>query len=462
MPVDASTPTTPARPSLRRKLKFTFIALFAGIALLAVITRGTPDSVRAQLEAMRAAGEPTDPASLATWIGDVPPSENGAIKLLDLIDGFRGADHTQIPRRARSWSTTNLAWAAAERARLQSWRTKIHTALQATQFRYRLGSTNGVANLRLGHLSAVKQTSTTLAFWAAHSAALKLPDESATDLLDAIRTARTFDDEPILISWLVRAACLWITANAAENALTLTPFPDARLAELQAAFLEADRPETVSRALITERAFGLEVLRSSPTEYVKLNQMPAGIPGVPASSNSDRIRETLVQTAYQLSGGQGSDTEYYLKTLRELIQISRLSGPARMNALLILQNRFDVESTRWNRHRSRASAEALFEAVKKDQRTATILRSASVACAIERFRNAHQGQLPASLTDLIPTYLPSIPLDPANGQPLRFRPLNPGYVVYGVGPDGEDNQGNSVRKLGAGDAGTDVPFTVER
>ena len=56
---------------------------------------------------------------------------------------------------------------------------------------------------------------------------------------DAIRTARTFDDEPILISWLVRAACLWITANTAENALTLTPFPDARLAELQAAFLEA-------------------------------------------------------------------------------------------------------------------------------------------------------------------------------------------------------------------------------
>jgi outer membrane protein assembly factor BamB len=103
-----------------------------------------------------------------------------------------------------------------------------------------------------------------------------------------------------------------------------------------------------------------------------------------------------------------------------------------------------------------------FDAAKKDHRAATILRGASVACAIERFRNAHQGQLPAALTDLIPTYLPSIPLDPANDQSLRFRPLNPGYVVYGVGPDGEDNQGNSIRKIGAGDAGTDVPFTVER
>jgi hypothetical protein len=462
MPVDASTPTSPARPSLGRKLKFTLIALVAGIALLAVITRGTPDSVRAQLEAMRAAGEPTDATSLATWIPPVPASENGAIKLLELIDGFRGADHTQVPRRARSWNATNLAWAAAESARLQSWRNDVHTALQATRFRYPLGVTNGVANLRISHLSAVKNASTTLAFWASHSAALKLPDESASALLDAIRTARTFDDEPILISWLVRAACLSITAVAAENALTLTAFPDARLAELQAAFLNADRSEPLSRALITERTFGLEVLQSSPSQYVKLNQVPSGIPGAPSASNVERITATLAQTGYQLSGGQGSDTEYYLKTLRELIEISRLSGPARMNALLKLQNRFDKESNRWNRHRSRATAEALFEAAKKDQRAATILRSASVGCAIERFRNAHQGKLPSSLADLIPTYLPSIPLDPANDQPLRFRPLNPGFVVYGVGPDGEDNQGNSVRKLGAGDAGTDLTFTVER
>jgi hypothetical protein len=459
MPVDAS---TPARSSLRRKLKFTLVALVAGIALLAIITRNAPDSVRAQLDAIRAAGEPTDSASLAIWIPPVPSAENGATKLLDLIDGFRGTDSGQVPRRARSWNATNLAWAAAERARLQSWRNDIHTALQATRFRYPLGITNGLANLGISQLLPVKNASTTLSFWASHSAALKLPDESSLALLDALRTARTLDDEPILISWLVRAACLSIAAIGAENALTLTPFPDARLAELQAAFLDADRAEPLSRALITERAFGLEVLRSSPSQYVKLTQLPSPMPGSPATSNTERITATLVQTGYQLSGAQGADTEYYLKTLGELIAITRLAGPARMNALLELQNRFDKESNRWNRHRSRATAEALFDAAKKDHRAATILRGASVACAIERFRNAHQGKLPAALTDLIPTYLPSIPLDPANDQSLRFRPLNPGYVVYGVGPDGEDNQGNSIRKIGAGDAGTDVPFTVER
>jgi hypothetical protein len=459
MPVDAS---THARPSHRRKLGFTLAALVAGIVLLAVVTRGTHDSVRVQLDAIRAAGEPTDTLALATWIPPVPTAENGAIKLLELIEGFRAIDHTQVPHRARSWNATNLSWAAPERARLLSWRSDIHTALQATRFRHPIGVTNGVANLRINHLAAFKNASTTLSFWAAHSAVLKRPDESAAALVDGIRFARTLDDEPILISWLVRAACLSITAVAAEDALTLTPLPDDRLTVLQSAFLDADRSETLSRALITERAFGIEVLRSSPSEYVRLTQFPTRLPGTPGTSNAERITATLAQTAYQLSGAHGADTEYYLKTLRELIEVSRLSGPAQMNALLKLENQFDVGSKRWNRHRSRASAEALFDSIRKDQRTATILRSASVACAIERFRNAHQGQLPASLTDLIPAYLPSIPPDPTTGQALRFRPLNPGYVVYGVGLDGEDNQGISDRRRGTSVAGTDTTFTVER
>ena len=129
---------------------------------------------------------------------------------------------------------------------------------------------------------------------------------------------------------------------------------------------------------------------------------------------------------------------------------------------MILENRFTLESAHWNRHRSRTFAESLFEAVKKDQRIATLLRSAAIGCAIERFRAAHQDRLPNSLADLVPTYLAGLPLDPYDGRPLRFRPLNPGYVVYGIGPDGEDNQGDSVRKQGAGDTGLDITFTVER
>lgn len=54
------------------------------------------------------------------------------------------------------------------------------------------------------------------------------------------------------------------------------------------------------------------------------------------------------------------------------------------------------------------------------------------------------------------------PLDPADQQPLRYRILDPGYVVYGLGEDGEDHQGNDRRQSGSGRTGTDDAFTVER
>jgi hypothetical protein len=460
MPVEPSTPARPARPSLRRKLGFTVIALLTGITLLSILTSGTPDSVRSQLEAIRAAGAPIDTASLATWISPVPAAENGALQLLELIEGTRKVDSALIPRRARSWDAAQLSWAASERDRLQSWRTNIHAALRVTRFRYPVVVTNGIANLGVAHLDRFKGGSWNLAFWASHSAALHQPDESGAALLDTLRLARTLDDEPVVVSWLVRNACLAISAIAAENALTLSPLSDAQLVQLQAAFLDADQPGTLTRALLTERALGYEACHASPAEFIRMTLAPPG----PAfgTPKHEWIAAHAAQTAYRLSGAQGSDSEYYLKTLGQLIDISRLSGSVRVKALSTLKQRFNTESVRWNRQRARTFAGPFVDIISRDQHTATLLRTASVACAIERFRNAHQGQLPASLADLVPAYLPAIPLDPATDHPLRFRPLNTGYVVYGLGPDGEDNHGKPAPKNTTGAAGIDVPFTVER
>ena len=53
----------------------------------------------------------------------------------------------------------------------------------------------------------------------------------------------------------------------------------------------------------------------------------------------------------------------------------------------------------------------------------------------ERFRRAHNGALPTDLNELVPTYLPALPRDPFDGQPLRFKPRTTGYVVYSIGSD---------------------------
>ena len=64
-----------------------------------------------------------------------------------------------------------------------------------------------------------------------------------------------------------------------------------------------------------------------------------------------------------------------------------------------------------------------------------------VCLALERYRQAKHAW-PATLDALAPDYLSSVPLDPFDGKPLRYRQLPDGLVVYSVGTDRVDNEGN--------------------
>jgi hypothetical protein len=84
----------------------------------------------------------------------------------------------------------------------------------------------------------------------------------------------------------------------------------------------------------------------------------------------------------------------------------------------------------------------------------TFMRCSAVALAIERFRQVN-GVWPKDLNALVPDYLSSVPIDPHNGKPLRFRKHPEGVVVYSVGADSEDN-GGEFKTLNTYRAGTDL------
>lgn len=68
------------------------------------------------------------------------------------------------------------------------------------------------------------------------------------------------------------------------------------------------------------------------------------------------------------------------------------------------------------------------------------LRAAIVMVAVERYRRAH-GQWPASLAELVPEFLGGVPVDPYDGQPVRYRRAADTVVVYAVGPNLADDGG---------------------
>jgi hypothetical protein len=67
-------------------------------------------------------------------------------------------------------------------------------------------------------------------------------------------------------------------------------------------------------------------------------------------------------------------------------------------------------------------------------------RSAATALAVERYRLAHK-EWPSDLAALLPLYLKDVPIDPFDGQPLRYRRTFDGVVIYSVAEDCVDNQG---------------------
>lgn len=101
--------------------------------------------------------------------------------------------------------------------------------------------------------------------------------------------------------------------------------------------------------------------------------------------------------------------------------------------------------------------------LKREAEYASELRCATAALAIERFRLAH-GKLPEKIDEIVPRFLPAVPLDPFDGRPLRYHRLAKGYVVYSVGGDCHDDGGREPpRNLKFSfQPGYDITFTVEQ
>jgi hypothetical protein len=87
-----------------------------------------------------------------------------------------------------------------------------------------------------------------------------------------------------------------------------------------------------------------------------------------------------------------------------------------------------------------SAASSLLGSIEAAYRADAYHLVAYTALAMHRYRAEH-GKFPATLAELAPATIPLVPTDPYSEQPLKLKQTDRGWVVYSIGPDTTDDQG---------------------
>ncbi|HRK33564.1 MAG TPA: hypothetical protein PLJ47_03125 [Candidatus Hydrogenedentes bacterium] len=385
-------------------------------------------SLRSTVSAIRANNEPTTMEELDAWYRQVPEEQNAALLVLQAIESFQpGESDALVPYATKLQPDLNGAPFSAEvRVALAGHLADNKEALELLARAVDMPGSRypvflpTVLQSGLPHLEGIRG----LARLYAAEAVFKADQEDARGACEAImrnlKLADTLQNEPILISQLVRVAIQGLALESAEYVVNRAPIESEELTALQDAVLRAEDPELLYRALVGERCFSTNFSGAQSGQ-------------APFMSAFGRIASSYFQAGMQ-------------RSMTEAVDASRLPEMERRTRFNEIEVRLGKTL---NPLVSMLVPNILRSSVTHDHTTARI-RVAAAAIAVERYRIA-SGKLPDSLDALVPRFLESVPQDPFDGAPLRYIREDKGFAVYSIGENMTDEGGLRGSKRGVGD-----------
>ena len=362
------------------------------------------------------------------------------------IEVSRSAALDPESRRAADTLVRNSATRFAE----------LQASLARPDCRFPVIITNGFVAL-LPNLTAAKQEALRLRIMATLATDEGRIDQAITAMSATTQLARHLTREPILINQLVSVALLQGVLDDASRLLSRRALTASDLAALEAVIRRAERHGALEKAVVSEIPMGMSVFNMSSHEFARL----ISTEGEPAPSEAG---VKAVMFFFDAIGWKSADRRLYIETL---LKLSRLATDASPNAVQEFQQVVDEAAAKAKQFPQRLITGMFLPALGKVSNKFLALEArrsaAMVALAVERHRLANGGQLPGSLAAVSAEFLPAIPSDPFDGQPLRYRQSDQGYVVYSVGQGLRDNDGKEPPKNATGkNADYDETFCVER
>ncbi len=274
-------------------------------------------------------------------------------------------------------------------------------------------------------------------------------DKFLASIRASLALARSIDG-PLLIHHLTHGALLARTYRSIEHAINRISLTDEQLQRLSGWVKTSDSSDGFRKALLAEQCLGLHTFTAPLPEVSKrMGEQEKGVFRVLIFS-----RILGLNSRYALS---------YIGLMQECLDALELPDPERLETFEAIQER--VRSGKQIGVVTHLLWPALARTLQFDILDQARARATQAGLAVERYRLA-EGHLPESLANLVPAYLEAVPMDPFNGQNIKYRVRKTGFVVYSVGEDLSDDGGaeRDTRHRDPRDKPPpwDVTFIVER
>ena len=240
---------------------------------------------------------------------------------------------------------------------------------------------------------------------------------AVASLETAFAVGKACEGSPYFIPFLTHLAIDSVTIEQILWLLPHTEFSDAQLARLQSTLRAIDPRREHLNVLFGERIFGIRLL-GDPS-----------LLGGPGSGFKSHLDLALLRNVA---------VPHIIETMTEAVAATKLPWPEALDKANEIKEREEaIPLVLWLEAMAMPNQFTGFDAVARG--TARIW-FADIALAAQRYRLAN-GRLPQSIDDMVPDFLPSIPLDLYTGEPLHYAPTDDGFVVYSVGADRKDDGG---------------------
>ncbi len=300
-------------------------------------------------------------------------------------------------------------------------------------------------------------------------------EDTTQDLLALLALGKLNEQDPGLVSFMIRMAILGLSVNVCWDALQAEGWTEIQLAALQSHCLEITNVlSQLPRALEAERIARIHALtrfrsHSYQAWVTRHEEVYAGFgmkPSLADAALSVRVRRQWF--FHPLWSFAWADQEE-LKYLQDLqTEVTALRATVSHPSYLWLQAQ--VAANRQN-YRAPVAAWRFYGRLPLVDRFAEVIGPSRVpesaypypdfsrawfttlqnltrhelvitAVALKRYQLQH-GKSPSDLAALVPNFLPALPRDLMDGQPLRYRLNSDGaFVLYSVGENLRDDGGD--------------------